>query len=158
MRISLILALMLLSCSVSCSISPTTAELTGKWTISTARSQLPTEVRDASGTIDLNPDGTFSATELPLLFGDGKHNPLEVTSGSGTWQLGDWQGQGAQIQLLFSTVSEGGMGPVFPGQAKPPLPYGCTIHIGRASIFGHHKCLYYIAWPNEIMIAFEKKT
>ncbi len=140
----------------------TPRDLAGKWVMTDDRKFLPLEVRKVVGTIVLNANGTFSASELPLFFGDPKESPPGATSGTGEWKLAEKDGE-LGILLAFRTLS--GQQPTYlpPGVALNEdtlrkSPYGAWLNIRRAWFVGPRFILFYIAGDaSETVIEFEKK-
>ena len=156
MHKSALFALLLVIAFMGCK-KASVSDLTGTWVLASSRVRLPRELQKADGTIVLNSDGTFSVSELPLLFWDGKGTPPSPISGAGTWKRGNWLKQGDQIQLTFCAFE--GFQPKlkFPGVAEPPPLTTSYLSIRRTWPLAASIALSYVASPNEMVIEFRKK-
>jgi hypothetical protein len=89
-------------------------DVTGRWVVTDQSREhlLPATQRKAAAEIDLNPNGTFAATEIPE---DLLYVPPEVSdqlvTGEGVWDLVLREGR-QQVILTFKTIQKGQRGRV----------------------------------------------
>jgi hypothetical protein len=104
-----------------------------------ARHELPLELQKASGKLVVNPDGTFSATELPEELDASNAKPhVRLDSGDGSWTLAHFDG-GQNIELEFHKL-----------ESDEPLnrePYGFPLDITRS--WSAWELCYFLGDPDQ---------
>jgi hypothetical protein len=131
--------------TVGCGTAPISAkDVTGMWVISPAsRVQLQKDYQGARGTLMLNQDGTFAATELPrdLLFREPERVAPPV-SGSGTWKVTSYE-HNFIVQLAFTKI----------GDEERRSPYGTELTVTRSG----RQLYYYQGDPDQARtVTFER--
>lgn len=118
-------------------------DLVGTWVITqNSRRALPADLQTSSGTIVVDADGTFVATELPALFYFPGTRRSISESGGGRWYLIS-QEHSRKIQLEFRPLANWDDG----------LPYGTQLYVPGNSLY------YFYGDPDEARrISFEKKS
>src|SRR5262245_58454336 len=109
--------------------SPEPGDVIGTWAVSAESRQrfLPASQRNLLGTIILNEDGTFTATQLP----DGLVEGPGPVTGSGVWKLIDHNG--IEVELEFRDIKK---------SKTVGIPYGTQLKISK-TISGPASGLYY---------------
>ena len=104
-------------------------DVTGTWVVSGESRErfLTVSQRNLIGTIILNEDGTFAATEVP----DGLVEGPGPVTGSGVWKLIDHNG--IEVQLEFRIIKD---------SKAVGVPYGTQLKISK-TISGSATGLYY---------------
>jgi len=138
-------ALLLLLGTIACK-NVQMADVTGTWTMNdSSRQVLPDELQKAAPKIVFNPDGTFSASELPGFVYLPGNDADRLGSGSGGWKLVAREGE-QQIQLTFRTSAD--------WNAKN-LPYGAQLGVSKG--WSRIELSYFLGDPDEGReIAFTK--
>jgi hypothetical protein len=146
MRLLWCAPLLLLSGALGCTrVEP--ADVAGTWVIREAsRHNVPTALRRASGRIVFDRSGTFTAAELPALFGFPGRRPARLESGSGTWKIASRDGE-PRVELVFQDIAD---------WDSKALPFQTPLFVsGRSSSL---QLYYFLGDPDDgSTVAFEKQ-
>jgi hypothetical protein len=121
--------------------------LNGTWVMNDAsRRILPDDLRQASPKLVLDPNGSFTVTEMPGLFYFPKRRPARLETGSGVWRLEVQEGR-QMIQLNFHSIAD---------WKQTDLPFGTQLNATKR--WSTIVLYYYLGDPDSgRMIELEKQ-
>jgi hypothetical protein len=111
-------------------------DLTGEWVLSGESPGLPKSA-NRNAVIQLNADGLFRASRIPVGMVGVNHSSPEIVDGTGLWHIASFDGK-PKVYLVFKQIT---------GAPDAVLPYGRPLEI---SGFPYPRRLYYfVGDPDE---------